>query len=916
MSNQSTNYYLPKESIEWYSQSPEHVVATLKIDPLIGLTQTDVQYRNQQYGANILTQPETISALVIFIRQFKNVLILILLIAAALSLWQGDKVDTLTILAIVLLNGILGFVQEWKAEKAMQALQNMLAMQCLVLREGSENTIDTRDLVPGDVVLLETGNQVPADLRLIQTVNLKADESALTGESATVNKKTEAVDSKAALAERASMLWAGTVITHGRAQAVVVATGAKTELGRIAEMTQSVSSKQTPLQKKLTTLAQQLGIAAIVISVLIALAGLFIGKPLQEMLLLGISLAVAIVPEGLPAVVTITLALGIHAMAKRRALLRRLQASETLGSATTICTDKTGTLTQNQMTVTQVQLAGQKINITGVGYDPVGHFEIDGKKIDYQQYPDLLALLRTGMRCNHSRIEKHKDQWLPRGDPTEVAVLVAAYKACLDPLEKVDVIGELSFDSSRKRMLIVTREDDKLAPYLSHVKGAPEVILQRCTHILDQGMPRELLDADRKNMETAYQTMANNGLRTLALARVQLQEVVNQSEKLENSAADTQLTLLGIVGIIDPPRPEVADAIVLAGQAGIKIHMITGDAAETAMAIAKKIGLKAEIAITGSELESMDDSQLMTVLNKNTVFARTTPEHKLRIVLLLQKLGHIVGMTGDGVNDAPALKKADVGIAMGLRGTDVAKNAADIILSDDNFASIISAIEEGRRQYNNIQKFVYYLLSSNFGEVVAICLALFIGGAMGGQLIFLPVQILWMNLVTDGITAIALGMEPSQKNNMQMPPRSPKENILNFSNAIRIFLLGSYIGMATFVLFYYYQHSLSADDIAMAQTLAFTAIVVIEKVNVFNFRSLYQPLSRVGYFSNPWLLLALIISIGLQIAAIYTPFLQNALHTVALGWKEWGLILLVSAPIFLINEIYKCIYQNKKTIQK
>jgi Ca2+-transporting ATPase len=655
-----------------------------------------------------------------------------------------------------------------------------------------------------------------------------------------------------------------------------------------------VGEEITPLQRKLAVLGKQLGIFSVAISVVVAASGWLLGKPLLEMFLTGVSLAVAVVPEGLPAVVTITLALGIRSMVRRRALLRRLQAAETLGAATVICTDKTGTLTQNEMTVQRIWVPSGEITVTGIGYDPAGHFEREGKKIDYHKRQDLLALLDSGLRCNHAHIQKDEKGWHEIGEPTEAALVVAAYKAWLHREEPRHTISEFSFNSRRKRMTVIEHRPEGL---IAHVKGAPEVIIDRCTSIVDGPEEREMTGADREAASEAYQKLAEQGLRTLAIARRTLNEgITHDDEDVEQN-----LTLLGIVGIIDPPRTEVPDAIRLAGSAGIKVIMITGDAAATAAAISGRVGLSVQRAVTGSELDNTDDAGLHEILKQDILFARTTPEHKLRVVTLLQERGEIVGMTGDGVNDAPALKKADIGIAMGLRGTDVAKGAADMILTDDNFASIIGAVEEGRRQYDNIQKFVCYLLSSNTGEVVAI----FINILLGGPLILLPVQILWMNLITDGMTAVALGVEPPEKGIMHRRPRAARGHILDPTGVAMILILGGYIGFGTLWLFHHYLIMGHENAVATAQTAAFTGIILLEKMNVFNFRALREPLSVIGVFTNPWVLGAWTVTVGLQICVVYAPFLHNALHTVPLRLTDWGILFAAAAPVFVVTETYK-----------
>ncbi|WP_200762994.1 HAD-IC family P-type ATPase [Nitrosophilus alvini] len=881
----------------WYAKKPEEVALLLHTDPQKGLSEDEARKRFKIYGPNQLKTARKERWYKILLRQFSDILIIILLIAAAIAYAIGETSDTWTILLIVLLNGILGFVQEYRAEKAIEALQKMLSPRCKVIREGREKEIEARFLVPGDLVKLQIGDKVPADLRLIEAVNLKADESVLTGESVPVPKQTDPVPENTPLSGRSSMVWMGTNITNGYGKGVVVATAMRTEFGRIAKMTSEVEETRTPLQKKLAVLGKKLGVISVAISAFVAIAGYFLGKDLMEMFLTGVSLAVAVVPEGLPAVVTITLALGVKAMVKQNALLRRLQAAEALGSANFICTDKTGTLTQNQMTVKEIRLMGHRLQVTGSGYEPKGSFLEEGKKIDPKREPDLIELLKTGLICNHASLYKENSEWKISGEPTEASLIVAAYKAGI-VLSNEKIINEFSFNSDRKRMSVIVEENGKKIAY---IKGAPEVLIQRASWYLENGEKKRLDEDAKKRFEEYFGELAKKGLRTLALARRELPDDI----RLDAEDVEKNLTLIGVVGIIDPPRPEVPEAVKMAKSAGIKVVMITGDAPLTALAIANAVEMKSEEVVVGSELDKMDDEELVSLLKKEAVFARTTPAHKLRIVSLLQKEKMIVAMTGDGVNDAPALKKADIGIAMGQRGTDVAKSAADMILLDDNFATIINAVKEGRRQYDNIKKFVTYLLSSNTGEVMAI----FINILLGGPLILLPVQILWMNLVTDSLTAVALGMEKAEKGIMKRPPLSVNAPFLQTRGVIMILLLGGYIAAATLWLFHHYLslEMPQAQAVAMAQTAAFTGIIILEKVNVFNYRSLKDPIPFIGFFSNPWLIGAWLLTVGAQVAAVYVPFLQQTLHTVPLRLADWGLIFAVAVPLFVAVELYKWI---------
>ncbi|MFA6143656.1 MAG: HAD-IC family P-type ATPase [Sulfurimonas sp.] len=883
-----------KTNPQWHTYTTKEALEALGSNSHTGLSEEEATKRREAYGENEIIRIARTPWILIFLRQFTDVLILILFVAALISIIVGEVGDAITIMVIILLNGLLGFVQEFKAENAIEALRKMLHPTCKLLRDSNEYIIDAKELVVGDIVLLEIGDNLPADLRLLECFNLQVDESSLTGESNSVSKNSEPLSSDTPLGEQFNRGWMGTAVVNGRGKGLVVETGMNTQFGKIAFMTQNVDAEPTQLQKKLAVLGQKLGIYSVAISLLVALIGWLLGKNLLEMFLTGVALAVAVVPEGLPAVVTITLALGIKAMAKEKALLRRLQAAETLGAATTICTDKTGTLTQNEMTVKKIWLPTGEIDVTGSGYDPAGHFEANGGKIDVKNNPDLQILLKSALTCNHAKVQKNGSAWEVIGEPTEAALIVAAYKGWLPAQQREKILSEFSFNSNRKRMSVIVREKDSLSAY---VKGAPEVIFERCTHWFKNGTVAKWEDADKKEVKKAYQAMAESGLRTLALAFRNLSEEIELTEE----RVENELILLGIVGIIDPPHEEVPHAIEMAKSAGIKIIMITGDNPDTAMTIGRSIGLEPTRAITSYELSQMDDATLNEALNANVLFARAQPEDKLRIVKTLKNDNEVVAMTGDGVNDAPALKEADIGIAMGKKGTDVAKSAADMVLSDDNFASIINAVREGRREYDNIQKFVLYLLASNSGEVIAI----FINILLGGPLILIPVQILWMNLVTDGMTAIALGVEPAEKGIMKRPPREVNAPILDRHGIMMIVVLGGYIGLATLWLFHYYLNQDPEHGLLLAQTVAFTGMIILEQANIFNFRSLREPISTIGFFSNKWLLVAIVFAVSLQICAVYLPFLQEALHTTALGWSDWGIIFLVALPIFGITEIYK-----------
>lgn len=877
--------------IKPHAQSGEACLRALGVAPDNGLSQAEAARRLATYGENRFETGQRLPWWIILARQFTSALIIVLFAAAIVSALVGHINDTLTILAIVVLNGILGFIQEWRAEHAIAALNEMLAPRAHVVRDGQASVIDAAHIVPGDIVVIHTGDRVPADIRLISATDLRVEEAPLTGESTAVLKTTAAVDADAPLGERASMAFTGTTVSHGRARGVVCASGMGTELGRIAHLTQKIQREPTPLERKLATLGLQLGLAAVSVSVLIALVGWLTGRGLIDMLMVGISLAVAVVPEGLPAVVTITLALGITAMARKRALIRHLQAAETLGAADVICTDKTGTLTRNEMTVTRIWMASGNLQVGGTGYAPSGAITQGSGALEAAANADLQRLGAVAAGCNNAELFKADNgEWEKLGEATEAALLVLAGKVGrFDAQDMGARIAEFSFSSRRKRMSVVVPDNSGWA-WRVLVKGAPELILARCTHVLEGGQARSLDDATRAQAEAAFNTFAEDGLRTLALA----ERIVPADTPLEADAIEAELTLVGLVGIIDPPRESVADAIKQARDAGIQTVMITGDAGPTALAIAHKVGLAASSVVTGPEMDALSDEDLASKLEQGAIFARVAPEHKVRIVGVLQARGLRVAMTGDGVNDAPALKKANVGIAMGIRGTDVARGVADIVLTDDNYASIVAAIREGRRQYANIQKFVCYLLSSNAAEVIAICAAILIGG----PLILLPVQILWMNLVTDGPTALALGVERAERDIMSRPPRPVSEPVLSRERLIVIVATSLYIGVAALVIFWACG-AWSHGNLAYAQTMAFTAMIVLEKTNVLNFRTLawHGPGNRAAPAPNPWIWLAIAGALSLQLAAIYAPPLQRALHTVPLALTDWLLLLAVALPV-------------------
>jgi Ca2+-transporting ATPase len=842
-----------------------------------GLTSAEAARLLVQHGPNQLAEARAISPLRILARQFAGFLVLVLIAAMAIAAALGEVIDALAIGLVVVLNGILGFVQEWRAETALAALRRMLDPKARVVRDGQQQMIETSAIVPGDLVVMEAGDRVPADIALHIALQLKVDESVLTGESLPVDKHGED-----------AQVHMGTSVVAGRAEGLVTATGSRTQFGQIAELTGSVGEKQTHLTMQLSRLARQMGIAAIALGGAVVAAGLIMGQELLDMFMTGLSLAVAIVPEGLPAVVTITLALGASAMVRHHALTRRLQAVETLGAASVICTDKTGTLTENKMTAARVWLPGDRVfTVTGTGYDPSGHIEGPEGALRHGDDPVLSDLLDCAMICNHASLRQDAGDWRMVGEPTEGALMTLAYKGWAPLPDPACVLSEEAFSSERKRMSVVA--DCNGGPVI-HAKGAPEAILDVSTQVAAPGGPVALTDAARQEIETAYSRMAGEGLRVIALAFATVAGA---------DAPEKDLTFLGLVGLIDPPRPEVPKAIAACQSAGIRVIMITGDSPVTAQAIARQIGLPVSRVVTGDQVDDADDASLNTLLHEDVVFARTAPAHKMRLIEALQAKGQIVAMTGDGVNDAPALKRADIGVAMGIRGTDVAKDAADLVLLDDNFATIVRVVREGRRQFENVQRFVRYLLSSNAGEVVAILANLF----LGGPLILLATQILWMNLITDGVTAVALGLEKATKDQMQDPPRPMNAGILGPAGLAMILAFGAYSGTAGLWVFY----TLLPQGEDLARTAAFTAIVVFEKMSVFAFRSFRQPCWKIGLASNPLLLLALVAMLAAQVAAVYWPPLQLLLRTVPLGVEHWQMIGLLALPLILVPEAVKTV---------
>jgi Ca2+-transporting ATPase len=877
---------------DWYTLTPEEVRRELGTGPA-GLSAKEAAERLQRYGENALREEARETPLQVFLRQFKSILIAILVIAAAVSFLVGEPQDAVAILIIVVLNAVLGFSQEWQAGKAIEALKKMLVQRAVVVRDGEQSEVDASVVVPGDLVVLEMGERVPADLSILEATSLQVDEAPLTGESAPADKEPGPLPPGTELAERSNMVFAGTTVVNGRGRGVAVATGMETEFGKIAGLSQLVTAEATPLSRQMDVLGRDIGVIAVGIAVLAVAVGLLQQRELLEMFLIGVSLAVAVIPEGLPAVVTLTLAIGIKNMMRRNCLIRRLSASETLGAVSVICTDKTGTLTRNEMTVVRVRTPDAEAAVTGTGYAPEGEFLLDGRAVDPQGYPGLARFLRTVLLCNHATLAGDGEgEWRIFGTPTEGALVVAAAKAGLSREDAPEAAGEFSFNSTRKRMTIIYREEDGDVAY---VKGAPEVLLDRSSRVFLEGSAVPLTADLRDRIRQKVAEYASGGLRVLGAAYRPLPaDLPRTAETVEDD-----LIFLGFAGILDPPRPEAAEAIRLCRSAGIDVVMITGDNPLTAYAVARDLGLSSEGALVGADLEALADDELERRLRTTKVLSRVTAEHKLRVIDILSRERAVIAMTGDGVNDAPALKKANIGIAMGIKGTDVAKESSDMVLVDDNFASIVAGVEEGRREYDNIARFTRYLLSSNIGEIVAI-----VGGLLAGlPLVLIPAQILWINLITDGLTALALGLEPAEQDVMQRRPRDPGEPILTRTAFLVILVLGAWLGLLTLYVFSGLYHI----DLDRARTMAFSGLIIFELYNVLNFRSFRFPLHRIGFFSNPTLLYAILGSLALQVLVVYVPVFQTFLGTAPLTLADWGLLALLGLPVLLAGEVYKAL---------
>ena len=869
-----------------------------------GLSTKDVQKKLLQYGKNELVKKGKISYMKIFLNQFSDFMVIILMLATLFSLCMNEIVEALTIIFVIILNAALGFWQEFKTEKTLDALKNMAAPTATVIRDGVRKNIAAGELVPGDLVLVEAGNRIPADGIILESKGLTIDESMLTGESLPVEKiaSAESIYEMPIMGKSIQNVFMGTTVTSGKGQAIIVCTGMNTEMGKIADMIQNVEEELTPLQKRLDKMGSALVCGCLIICAIVSLIGILQGESIFNMILSGISLAVAAIPEGLPAVVTISLAIGVQRMLKKNALIRRLPAVETLGCATVICSDKTGTLTENKMVVKKIYAGTEHYDVTGSGFNPAGDFLQKGKTVNLKDNRILTDCLIAGALCNNSILVKSKAEdnstnnnqylWSINGDPTEGAILTVAAKANITNSWLNNLytrVHEIPFDSERKMMSVVCRNNkDK---YLCYTKGAPDILINRCSHFqTNEGM--QLLDERTKNhILQAASDMASQALRVIAIARKPIAEMQTDKDNKQpsmNILTEKDLNFLGLVGMIDPPKKEAISSVQVCKQAGIKVVMITGDHKQTAAAVAKELGIFSlgEVVLTGEDLDKMSDKEFDNAIVSTSVYARVSPRHKLKIVKSLKNHSHIVAMTGDGVNDSPAVKEADIGVAMGITGTDVTKESSSMILLDDNFSTIVSAVEEGRGIYDNIRKFIRYMLACNIGEV----LTMFLGSFLNAPVILIPIQILWVNLVTDGLPGIALGLDPNEKDIMKRKPRPTDDNIFSEGLLGKIIKRGILIGLSTLAVFCIEYYFMNAGIVA-ARTAAFATLILSQLIHVFECRSEKKDIFEINILENKYLVWSVLISLIMMIGVIYIPGIQFIFKTTFLMYTDWLFIL-------------------------
>jgi len=933
------SYYLTSTregnlSKAWHAMEIEETLRDLSVRET-GLTQEEAQKRLSQFGPNELKKEKGSSSIKMFLEQFADILMIILLIAVGLSVFSyfitqdiGELYDAFVIIAIVIATATLGFVEEFRSEKAVEALKKMTAPTAMVLRDGKEIKLATSELVPGDVILLYTGDKIPADARMIEAINLKADEASLTGESSPVNKNIDAFPEETPLNDRRNMAFTGTIVVYGRGKAVVTSTGMNTEFGKIAKMVQMTEEETTPLEKRTASIGKWIGILSVILCLAVGGIGILEGRYFLDMILWGISLAVAAVPEALPAIVTGALAVGMYRMAKVNAIVKRLPAVETLGCTSVICSDKTGTMTKGEMTVQRVYVNGQAIKVSGVGYEPEGEFLFEDKKIDPSK-PELHTLLTVATLCNDAKLEKDTatERWVIKGDPTEGALIVAAAKSGLwkGELEQQQPrIGEIPFSSERKRMTTLHVVPSKKIAYM---KGAPEIVLERCTKVFANGKTRKMIEDERVEILKVNEAMARQALRNLGFAFRELPE----SSATVDEKDEKDFVFVGIMGMIDPPRDEVKEAIYTCRKAGIGVVMVTGDHKLTAVAVARELNLLGENeeegkVLTGEELEKMSDEQLAGMVEKVVIYARVSPEHKMRIIKAWKAKGKVVAMTGDGVNDAPALKMSDIGVSMGITGTEVTKEASDMVLTDDNFASIVKAAREGREIYDNIKKYLTYLLRCNIMEILVMftvvvsvpTLARIFSPAATAATIseatvaLTATQLLWVNLTTDGLPAIALGVDPGDPDLMERKPRDPNESV--FTRDVKVYLSAMPILMTVLLLFgyFFYKPWEGPAQLTEARTQLLTAMISMELVNAISARSLKYPVFKVGVFKNKFLWYAILSSLGLQLLVLYTPSLQSLFDVSSPEPLDWGFAILFTAIVFVSLETGKYVASKRR----
>jgi Ca2+-transporting ATPase len=928
MAPSTLTHLSPSKSTAWHTIEADKALLLLESDRASGLTQSQVSERLQRYGTNELVEMGGRSAFTILVDQFKNIMLLMLIavaiISAALDIRAGMAAgefvfpkDAVAIFAVVFLNGILGYVQESGAEKALAALRNMATSKVRLVRGGALSEVDSKELVPGDVIQLEAGVKVPADGRILEEANLQVREAALTGEALAAEKQADGtLPEDVPLGDRVNLVFSGTEVVQGRATVLITDTGMQTELGKIASALQSVETEPTPLQKRMTQLGNVLVTGSLVLVALVVIGGTIARPSLFEQLVeVSLSMAVAVVPEGLPAVITVTLALGTQRMVKRNALIRKLPAVETLGSVTTICSDKTGTLTQNKMVVQAVRTASHALHVSGEGYRPEGEFYESAGAPPIEPTPELRSLLEACVLCNDAALQTENGEWVIIGDPTEGALLVVAGKAGFRQDEQAyqfPRVGEFPFTSERKRMSVMVQGADRALRMFT--KGSPELTLERCTHVQLGTESRPLSDELRYQILEENNQLASQGLRVLGFAQKDLSERPAETSEDES---ERSLTWLGLVGMLDAPRPEVRVAVAKCRAAGIRPVMITGDHQLTAQAIAQDLGIADAGAqcLTGQQLQHMNQADLQSAVETVGVYARVSPEHKLRIVQALQHQGHVVAMTGDGVNDAPALKQADIGVAMGITGTDVSKEASDMVLLDDNFSTIVAAVEEGRVVYTNIRRFIRYILGSNIGEVITIASAPLLG--LGGVPLS-PLQILWMNLVTDGLPALALAVEPGRAVVMQQPPKDPNESIFARglgSYMIRIGLILAIITIGLMVWAYGYTEQVQGGLLERDRwkTMVFTTLCLAQMGHALAIRSSSRLLVQINLWSNPYLLASVVLTSILQLLLIYIEPFRNFFGMQYLPLNELGVCLGASALVLVWIELEKLFLHWRST---